>query len=66
VLFLAVLRREWRRDDRGIGDGPSGEAQVIAGELMVHRIQNLASKFMLLQQAMKAQDRRLIGRSGTA
>jgi hypothetical protein len=33
---------------------------------MVHRVQNLAAQFMLLQQATEAKNRRLVGRDGTA
>jgi hypothetical protein len=33
---------------------------------MVHRVQHLAAKFVLLQQATEAKDRGLVGRCGAA
>ena len=66
ALFLAVLGGGWRRDDRGIDDGAGGDAQALAGQVMVHRVQNLAAQFMLLQQTTEAKNRGLVRRRGTA
>jgi hypothetical protein len=66
ALFLGVLGRRRSRDDRGIDDATGRDAQASAGQIMVHRVQDLAAQFVLLQQATEAKNRGLVGGCGTA
>jgi hypothetical protein len=59
AVLLVVLRGRRRSDDRCIDDGAGRDAQAAACQIKVHRVQNPAAQFVLLQQAAEAKNRSL-------
>lgn len=58
---ILVLRRWWRRDQRGIDSGPLAHGQAFAGKVRFDLIENAASQVIVFEHAAKLEQRRCIG-----
>ena len=63
TLAAGVLGRTWRRDQRGVHRRARAQQQTLVAQQVVDQLQNLRPELVLLQQATKPQDRRLVGQA---
>src|SRR5208283_2728737 len=66
ALLLAVLGRRRSRNDGGIDDRAGGDANALAVQIQIYRVQYLAAQLMPLEKMAEVQDGRLVGRGGAA
>ena len=62
AFLLAVPGRRGSRDDGGINNRASGNANTFAVQIPIHRIEELAAKIVLFKQVAKVQNGALVGR----
>jgi len=66
ALLLAVLGRRRGGNDGRVHDGTGGDADALAFQIQVHRIQDLAIQLMLLKKMAEVENRGLVGRGAAA